>query len=105
MPPIALTLTHFTSDVHAYERSHPVSNNKVVPDGQGMVHFNIGDAGAGLYTKWETTPVWSAFHDATFGHGEIKISNATAATWTWHRNADDEKIIADTYTLLNTHTA
>ena len=70
-----------------------------------MVHFNIGDAGAGLYTSWKPTPAWSAFHSAVFGHGELRIANATSATWTWHRNQDGEKVVADSYTLLNTHTA
>lgn len=32
--------------VHAYERSHPVDDNTVVDDGQGMVHFTCGDGGA-----------------------------------------------------------
>ena len=42
----------FPGHVHSYERSTPVDNNKVVPAGQGIVHFNIGDAGASLYTTW-----------------------------------------------------
>ncbi len=97
------TLIH--TDVHAYERSHPVANKQVVADGQGMVHFNIGDAGAGLYTKWLPTPAWSAYHSAQFGHGELVISNATTAFWSWHRNSDDEKTVTDSYVLVNTHTA
>ena len=93
----------FSGHVHAYERSYPVNNNKVVPAGKGgIVHFNIGDAGAGLYTKWLTTPATSAFHSAVFGHGEFEIVNATAAVWTWHRNQDDETMVMDTYTVQNT---
>jgi hypothetical protein len=38
--------------VRSYERSYPVNNNVVVPAGQGIVHFNLGDAGASLYTTW-----------------------------------------------------
>jgi hypothetical protein len=86
----------FTGHVHAFERSFPVVNNKVVAAGAGPVHFNIGDAGAGLYTSWKSpTPAWSAFHSAEFGHGEITFLNATTAHWTWHRNADPESTIAD----------
>lgn len=99
------TIRPFYLDVHSYERSHPVANKQIVADGQGIVHFNIGDAGAGLYTTWLATPAWSAYHSAQFGHGEVVITNATSATWTWHRNADDEKTVADTYVMLNTHTA
>jgi len=80
----------FSGHVHAYERSHPVDNNKIVADGQGMVHFNIGDAGASLYTTWEKTPAWSAYHSATFGHGVFRIQNKTTATWEWHRDQDAE---------------
>jgi hypothetical protein len=92
----------FTGHVHAYERSHPVVNNAVVAGGAGPVHFNIGDAGAGLYTSWKSTPAWSAFHSAQFGHGEFVIVNATHAHWTWHRNADSESTVADEVFVVNT---
>ena len=87
--------------MHAYERSHPVVNNLVVAPGAGPVHFNVGDAGAGLYTSWETTPAWSAFHSATCGHGELTIANATHAHWTWHRNQDPEPTVADDVWVVN----
>jgi len=89
--------------VHAYERSTPVSTNgQVVPDGQGIVHFNIGDGGAALYTSWMSPqPAWSAFRQATWGHGEIHFINATTAEWTWHRNQDNEPVIDDSYTIHN----
>lgn len=49
----------FAGHVHAYERSFPVDNNTVVPAGQGgIVHFNIGDAGASLYTTWLPVRPW-----------------------------------------------
>ena len=88
--------------MHAYERSYPVTNNgQVQPAGQGTVWLNIGDAGAGLYTSWLKTPAWSAYHSAEFGHGQLQLVNASAAQWTWHRNADDEKIITDSTTIVN----
>jgi len=74
---------------------------KVVAPGAGPVHFNIGDAGAGLYTKWQTTPTWSAFHSALFGHGEFVIANSTHAHWTWHRNQDSESTVADDVWVVN----
>ena len=92
----------FAGHVHAYERSHPVVNNgKVMPDGQGTVWLNIGDAGAALYTSWLPTPSWSAVHSAVFGHGQLQIVNSSAALWTWHRNQDNEKIVADSTTIVN----
>ena len=78
----------FTGHVHSYERSLPV-NNKNVDTKNGIVHLNIGDAGADLYTTWLTTPAWSAFHKASFGHGQFSILNATHAKWDWHENSND----------------
>ena len=91
----------FTGHVHAYERSRPVINKQVVADGAGPVHFNIGDAGAGLYTSWIATPAWSAYHSAQFGHGEISFLNATHAHWQWIRNADAEGTVTDDYYVIN----
>lgn len=94
----------FSGHVHAYERSTNVNNNKVVPNGQGMVHFNIGDGGADLYTTWLTQPAWSAFRQATWGHGEFQIMNSTAAVWTWNRNEDNANKVTDSFTVYNTVT-
>ena len=92
-----------TGHVHSYERMYPVADKVVQPAGSGIVHFNIGDAGASLYTSWLATPAYSAFHSAVFGHGELQLVNRTHAHWTWHRNQDDEKIVADDYYVVNTH--
>jgi hypothetical protein len=91
----------FSGHVHAYERSYVVNNKQVVADGAGMVHFNIGDAGAGLYTTWSHVAATSAFRSAVFGHGEFELVNATHAHWTWHRNADDEAVVADSVFVVN----
>ena len=91
----------FSGHVHAYERSFVVNNKQVVADGAGMVHFNIGDAGAGLYTTWSHVTATSAFHSAVFGHGEFEIVNATHAHWTWHRNQDNEAVVADSVFVVN----
>ena len=93
----------FTGHVHAYERSHPVANNVIQPAGKGIVHFNIGDAGASLYTSWLPTPAWSAFHSAVYGHGIFNVLNRTTALWTWHRNQDAEKVVMDSYYVTNTY--
>ena len=92
----------FSGHVHSYERSYVVNNKQVVADGKGIVHLNIGDAGASLYTSWLRIPATSAFHSAQFGHGEFEIVNATHAHWTWHRNQDNEAIIADQVFVVNT---
>ena len=84
----------FTGHVHSYERSHPVNNNQI-DDANGITHFNVGDAGASLYTSWLKTPAWSAFHKASFGHGTFQIYNATTAEWRWFENANGVTQVSD----------
>jgi hypothetical protein len=33
--------------------------------------------------------------EASFGHGELDVKNATHAYWSWHRNNDNEAVKAD----------
>lgn len=97
----------FNGHVHAYERSFPVNNNKVVPNGPGSItHLNIGDGGASLYTSWiSPIPAWSAVHSASWGHGQWTIFNNTHSLWTWHENDKDEKIISDSIVIPNSNAA
>jgi len=51
-------------------------------------HITIGDGGnrEGLAAKWNSPqPAWSAFRQASYGHGELEVVNATALHWTWHQ--------------------
>lgn len=86
----------FAGHVHAYERSKRVYNGKL--DSCGAVHITIGDGGnrEGL-AHWyiNPKPEWSVFHEASFGHGELKILNSSHAFWSWHRNDDDEPVRSD----------
>lgn len=87
----------FAGHVHAYERFTRVYNGKA--DNCGPVHITIGDGGnrEGLATKYlEGTSEISAFREASFGHGQLEVLNATHAIWTWHRNDDDVSVVADT---------
>ena len=53
-------------------------------------------------TKWVTPqPSTSAFRQAEYGHGELTITSATTATWTWIRNADPEPKQTDSVTITN----
>nr|XP_043610021.1 probable purple acid phosphatase 20 [Erigeron canadensis] len=82
--------------VHAYERFNRVYNQEA--DDCGPVHITIGDGGNlhGLNSKYmEPQPKLSAFREASFGHGEFEMVNATHALWSWHRNEDDESVKAD----------
>ncbi|KAL3699279.1 hypothetical protein R1sor_017301 [Riccia sorocarpa] len=103
----------FAGHVHAYERTYPVSNVKYdivnalcTPEKNetAPVYVVIGDGGnieglAGVYTQPQ--PAYSAFREASFGHGLFEIYNHTHAYFTWHRNQDGEKVAADSAIILN----
>ncbi|KAL6906093.1 hypothetical protein ACP4OV_003694 [Aristida adscensionis] len=86
----------FAGHVHAYERFE-----RVVAGGEdpcAPVHVTVGDGGnrEGLAEGYvEPQPAISAFREASFGHGRLEVANATHARWTWHRNDDDEAMVAD----------
>ncbi|KAG0489008.1 hypothetical protein HPP92_007819 [Vanilla planifolia] len=86
----------FAGHVHAYERFGRVFDNR--EDECGAVHITIGDGGnkEGLASEYEEPqPSVSLFREASFGHGRLDVVNATHALWTWHRNDDEEDVVAD----------
>ncbi|CAM8920023.1 unnamed protein product [Rhodiola kirilowii] len=86
----------FAGHVHAYERFNRVYKDK--GNDCGPVHIVIGDGGneEGLASKYmDPKPDISLFREASFGHGQLEVVNETHALWTWHRNDDDEPVIAD----------
>jgi hypothetical protein len=94
----------FAGHVHAYERSFPVVDNAVAAGGScAPVYVTIGDGGnrEGLAAAWKSPqPAWSAFREASYGHGTLHLdADATTAVWTWHRNQDGEPTVADTTTI------
>jgi hypothetical protein len=94
----------FAGHVHAYERSHPVYQDKIDND-RGVVYINIGDGGnkeghADNYI--DPQPEWSAFRNGTyFGHGLLSVHNESALTWQWIRNVDHETVSADAVSICN----
>lgn len=107
--------------VHSYERSNPVYNYKL--DDCGTVYLNVGDGGniEKLYKDYvdqpdfcpepkrgqcvtlvegefclNKQPEWSAYREASFGHGTLDFINSTHTLWNWHRNQDGEAIASDT---------
>ncbi|GJN06983.1 hypothetical protein PR202_ga24767 [Eleusine coracana subsp. coracana] len=86
----------FAGHVHAYERFARVYQGKSDPC--GPVYVTIGDGGnrEGLAKNYvDPAPAVSAFREASFGHGRLEVVNATHALWAWHRNNDDEPVVAD----------
>ncbi|KAK9156713.1 hypothetical protein Scep_003287 [Stephania cephalantha] len=90
----------FAGHVHAYERFTQVYKDQANPC--GPVYINIGDGGnrEGLASKYTSPqPNISSFREASFGHGELDMVNASYALWTWHRNNDDQSVVADSVWL------
>ncbi|XP_024013728.1 probable purple acid phosphatase 20 [Eutrema salsugineum] len=92
----------FAGHVHAYERFNRVYKDKF--DKCGPVYINIGDGGnkEGLATNYEDpTPEISLFREASFGHGQLVVVNATHAHWEWQRNDDDVSVQKDSVWLTS----
>lgn len=49
----------------------------------------------------EPQPGYSAYREASFGHGTFEIKNKTHAYFSWHRNQDDYAIEADSLWFHN----
>ncbi|KAE8666297.1 putative purple acid phosphatase 20 [Hibiscus syriacus] len=82
--------------VHAYERFTRVYNGKA--DDCGPVYITIGDGGnrEGLANKYmDPKPETSVFREASFGHAQLEMVNATHALWNWHRNDDSATVASD----------
>ncbi|KAI3894481.1 hypothetical protein MKX03_013812 [Papaver bracteatum] len=103
--------------VHAYERSHRISNIHYnvsagdaypVPDKSAPVYLTVGDGGnqEGLASTFmDPQPEYSAFREASYGHSTLEIMNRTHAMYHWHRNDDNNKVTADSVIFLNQYSA
>jgi len=87
----------FAGHMHAYERTKGVYQNRTACD--APVHIVIGDGGnhEGPSCPWyqKELPEWDAFREFSFGHGVLRLTNATHARWSWHRNHDRASVDAD----------
>ncbi|KAJ4702028.1 Purple acid phosphatase [Melia azedarach] len=105
----------FSGHVHAYERSERISNIAYdivnglctpIIDSSAPVYITIGDGGnlEGLTKEMtEPHPSYSAYREASFGHGIFDIKNRTHAYFSWHRNEDGYAVAADSVWLHNRH--
>ena len=83
--------------VHAYERSYPAYQHSIDAEG-GTVYITVGDGGnrEGHAFPWiYPQPEWSAYREASFGHGLLTVVNQTAMHWTWRRNLGEEAAVND----------
>lgn len=91
----------FSGHVHAYERSCRVYRYNCVAD--APYYITIGDGGnaEGLATEWVSPqPIWSAFRQASYGHGELTVVNSTHSLWEWHQNIDLVPLVADSLWIV-----
>lgn len=97
----------FSGHVHAYERNHHVSNIRYnisngdctpVRNGKAPAYVTIGDGGniEGLSTSMhKPRPEYSAYREASYGHGMLNIKNRTHLRLTWHRNDEGVAVERD----------
>merc|ERR1719401_218537 len=91
--------------LHGYERSHPVFNGSLLCD--APMYITVGDGGnhEGPARPWNTTtPVWTALREFSFGHGVLRLENATHGRWDWKRNQDSLAVSADVVALQTAST-
>ncbi|XP_044510305.1 purple acid phosphatase 2-like [Mangifera indica] len=105
----------FAGHFHAYERSERISNIAYnitngdctpISDQSAPVYITVGDGGnlEGLVTEMiEPQPSYSAYREASFGHGTLDIKNRTHAYFSWNRNEDGYAVEADSVWLHNRH--
>lgn len=103
----------FAGHVHAYERSHRISNihynvtsgdRYPVPDKSAPLYITVGDGGnqEGLAERFrDPQPDYSAFREASYGHSTLEIKNRTHALYHWNRNDGGKKVATDSFELLN----
>ncbi|KAE8659880.1 Purple acid phosphatase [Hibiscus syriacus] len=103
----------FSGHVHAYERSERISNIAYsivnglctpIKDPSAPVYITIGDRGnlEGLVTEMmEPQPTYSAYREASFGHGILDVKNRTHAYFGWQRNQDGYAVETDSLWLKN----
>jgi len=88
----------FSGHVHAYERSYQVYQYKNTPGAPWYITIGDGGNAEGLASGWiSPQPEWSAFRQASYGHGELNVVNSTHAFWQWYQNADLTPLVPDSF--------
>lgn len=91
----------FTGHIHAYERTKPIYNYTVVPDGIVTLVVGNGGNGEGLYPNWRNPqPDWSVYRESHYGFGSMTIYNRTHLHWQMIR---DDGSVADDWWFERNH--
>ena len=86
----------FSGHVHAYERSCQVYNYTCTSGAPSYITIGDGGNAEGLATGWvNPQPSWSKYRQASYGFGELIVTNSTHASWAWHQNKDLVPTVTD----------
>ncbi|GLT55297.1 hypothetical protein SLA2020_284340 [Shorea laevis] len=75
-----------------------------VKDPSEPMYITTGDCGnvEGIANSFtEPPPSYSTYREPSFGHAVLEIKNRTHAYYTWHRNQDNNAVVADNFCLHN----
>jgi acid phosphatase type 7 len=88
----------FSGHVHAYERSCAVAHDKCTEGAPSYITIGDGGNAEGLAATWtDPQPAWSLYRQASYGFGELEVTNSTSMSWRWHQNQDLLPEIADQF--------
>eukprot|EP01129_Flabellula_baltica_P011039 TRINITY_DN4752_c0_g1_i1.p1 TRINITY_DN4752_c0_g1~~TRINITY_DN4752_c0_g1_i1.p1 ORF type:complete len:486 (+),score=75.70 TRINITY_DN4752_c0_g1_i1:244-1701(+) len=73
---------------HAYERTHPLKNGKIDPN--GTIYLLAGVAGADLDKEWKIQPQWSAYRTAHHGYGLLHMKSDKKLRFCYTRERDGQ---------------
>uniref|UniRef100_A0A6B2L7B6 Purple acid phosphatase n=1 Tax=Arcella intermedia TaxID=1963864 RepID=A0A6B2L7B6_9EUKA len=85
----------FVGHTHYYERTLPLSNQKIVKDGPEYVVVGNGGNIEGTAAIPDIRPDWSVMVTDEFGFGILNVVNGTHALWEMRRSSN--------YTILDQH--
>jgi len=87
--------------VHAYERTAPIYQWQVNPNGPVYIVNGCGGTAEGLYKHWEDpSPKWSLSRHSEWGFGMIEIYNSTHLTWEFYR-AQTQTVLDSAWIVRN----
>ncbi|KAJ3687126.1 hypothetical protein LUZ61_016290 [Rhynchospora tenuis] len=80
------------------------ANCSPVPNNNAPLYITVGDGGnvEGLASEMtQPQPSYSAYREASYGHGILDIKNKTHAYFSWQRNQDGDGVTADSIWITN----
>jgi hypothetical protein len=85
----------FNGHNHLYERTAPIMQDKIVPDGQGIVYIVTGAGGADRYQELKSPEYIREHHDEVFSFTQVDLS----PTRLHLQQIDEKDRVIDEYTI------